>query len=301
LQFDYKSDKVDILVKSKKGDENKKKPLLFFCQGSLPRPLIMYDEKHTYQVFPFIPDSFIVKYHLVIVGKPYIPIIRDIKTLNSNYCYVDSNGNYTKEYSDRNLLDYYVDRNIEIIKYLQKQNWVSNKQLVLIGHSEGSTVAAKMASCSHVATCLIYSSGNPMGRIMSIIQQSRANETDSLKSGEEMIEYWRNIVVDKTNMDATHHDTFKATYGFSYPPIEYLEKLKIPVLICYGTKDWCAPFVDFMRVDFIRKVKTNFQFNPYIGTEHNYYPITNENKPNYDISYWDKVANDWLKWIEKNK
>jgi len=300
LQFEYKSDNVDVLVKSKKGEENMKKPLLFFCQGSLPRPLILYDEKGIYRVFPFVPDSFIVKYHVVIVGKPYIPLLRDIKTLNSNYCYVDSAGNYPKEYTDRNLLDYYVDRNIAIIKYLQKQKWVSNKQLVLAGHSEGSTVAAKMASSSHLATHLIYSSGNPMGRIMSIIQQSRANETDSTKSGEETMEYWRTIVTDKTNMDATHGDAYKATYGFSYPPIEYLEKLKIPVLICYGTKDWCAPFVDFMRVDFIRKGKTNFQFNPYIGTEHNYYPITKENKPNYDVSNWDKVANDWLQWIEKN-
>ena len=119
LQFDYKSDKVDILIKSKKGDENKKKPLFFFCQGSLPRPLIMYDEKGIYRVFPFIPDSFVIKYHLVIVGKPNIPLIRDIKTLDSNFNYVDSAGNYSKEYSDRNLLDYYVDRNIEIIKYLQ--------------------------------------------------------------------------------------------------------------------------------------------------------------------------------------
>ncbi len=300
LQFDYKSDKVDILIKSKEGDENKKKPLFFFCQGSLPRPLIMYDEKGIYRVFPFIPDSFIVKYHLVIVGKPTIPLIRDVKTLSSNFNYVDSTGNYPKEYSDRNLLDYYVDRNIEIIKYLQKQKWVSSKQLVLAGHSEGSTVAAKMASRSHLATQLIYSSGNPMGRIMSIIQQNRANETDSLKSGEEAIEYWQNIVNDKTNMDATHGDAYKATYGFSYPPIEYLETLKIPVLICYGTKDWCAPFIDFMRVDFIRKRKTNFQFNPYIGTEHNYYPVAKDNKPNYDISNWDKVGNDWLKWLDKN-
>jgi len=239
-----------------------------------------------------------VKYHIVIVGKPCIPVMRDIKTLNSNYCYVDSAGYYTKEYSDRNQLDYYVDRNIKVIKYLQKQKWVSSKELVLVGHSEGSTVAAKMASCSHVATRLIYSSGNPMGRIMSIIQQNRATETDSLRSGEEMITYWQNIVQDKTNMDATHGDAFKATYGFSCPSIESLEKLKIPLLICYGTKDWCAPYVDFMRVDCIRKGKTNIQFHPYIGTEHNYYPFTKENKPNYDSPNWDKVSNDWLNWIE---
>jgi len=297
LQFDYKSDKVDILIKSKKGDENKRKPLFFFCQGSLPKPLIKYYEKGVYGVFSFNPDSLAIKYHLVIVGKPYIPLIMDVKQLNRSFDFIDSTGHYPKQYSDRNLLNYYVDRNLKIIKYLQRLNWVSNKQLVVAGHSEGSTVAAKMAISSHLVTHLIYSGGNPMGRIMSIIQQDRATENDSVQGAENDIEYWQNVVQNKTNMDATHGDAYKATYGFSYPPIEYLNKLKIPVLVCYGTKDWCAPFVDFMRVDFIRKGKTNFQFNPYIGTEHNYYPLTKENKPNYDLFNWDKVANDWLKWL----
>jgi hypothetical protein len=36
----YKSDNVDILIKSKKGEENVQKPLFFFCQGSLPQPLL---------------------------------------------------------------------------------------------------------------------------------------------------------------------------------------------------------------------------------------------------------------------
>ena len=299
LQFDYKSDKVDILIKSKKGDENKKKPLFFFCQGSLPQPLIKYDEKGIYGVFTFNPDSLTNKYHLVIVGKPGIPLIKEAKMLGRNFTYVDSLGNYPKEYTERNLLDYYVDRDIKIIKFLQKQDWVSNKQLVIGGHSEGSTIAAKIASISHLATHLIYSGGNPMGRIMSILQQYRANETDSLRYGENGFEYWKNVVKNKTNMDATQSDTDKATYEFSNPPIDYFEKLKIPVLICYGTKDWCAPFVDFMRVDFIRKGKNNFQFNPYIGTDHNYFPLTKENKPNYDIFNWDKVANDWLRWLNE--
>ena len=62
LQFDYQSDKVDILIKSKKGEENKRKPLFFFCQGSLPKPLIKYDEKGAYGVFSFNPDSLTIKY-----------------------------------------------------------------------------------------------------------------------------------------------------------------------------------------------------------------------------------------------
>lgn len=300
FQIIYKGDIVDVLIKSKKGEENIRKPLFFFCQGSLPKPLIKYDGKGVYGVFPFNPDSLTIKYHLVIVSKPNIPLIMDVKALSKSFDYIDSTGHYPKQYSDRNLLDYYVNRNIKIIKFLQKQNWVSNKQLVLAGHSEGSTVAAKMASISHLVTNLIYASGNPMGRIMSIIQQDRANETDSVKRAEADFDYWQSVIKNKTIMDGTHGDTNKATYEFSNPPIEYLKKLKIPVLVCYGTKDWCAPFNDFMRVDFIRKGKTNFQFNPYIGTDHNYFPLLSDGKPNYEIFNWDKVAADWLTWLKQN-
>ncbi|MCL2246035.1 MAG: hypothetical protein FWC10_02860 [Lentimicrobiaceae bacterium] len=135
--------------------------------------------------------------------------------------YTDSTGKYPKEYSDRNLLSYYSQRNIEIIKYLQKQKWVSSTELVVVGHSEGSSVAAKMAAdCKKIAH-LIYSGGNPFGRIMSIIGKDRTMESD----------------------------TDRATYEFSYPMIKYLEKLKIPVLVTYGTKDVCAPFNDFLQVE----------------------------------------------------
>ena len=44
-QLIYKGDPVDILIKSQKGEEQKVKPLLLFCQGSLPQPLIKYDKR----------------------------------------------------------------------------------------------------------------------------------------------------------------------------------------------------------------------------------------------------------------
>ena len=295
----YKKDKVDVLIKSKKGEENTPKPLFFFCQGSLPQPLIKYHEKDFYSVFPFNPDSLSIKYHLVIVSKPSIPVIADFTTLSSSYNYIDSIGKFPKGYSDRNLLSYYVPRNIEILKYLQKQKWVITTQIVVAGHSEGSTVAAKMALDYNKITHLIYASGNPMGRIMSIIEQNRENEsdTDSTRFGEDEIKYWESVVKDRNNMDGSRGDTHRATFEFSQPPIKYLEKLKIPVLVSYGTKDWSAPFIDFMRVDFIRQGKNHFTFHPYVGTNHNFFPLKNDNKPNYDIFNWDNVANVWLKWL----
>ena len=302
LQIVYKGDIVDFLVKSRKGDEQKTKPLFLFCQGSLPQPLIKYDDNGVYGVFTFNPDSLTIDYHLVIVSKPFIPLIGEKKYLGQNFTFTDSTGSYPKKYSERNLLDYYVNRNMAVLKYLQKQPWVLKNKLVVAGHSEGSTVAAKLASVYPKVTDLIYSGGNPMGRIMSIIGQNRALETDtdSTRYGEDKIEYWKRVVEDKTNMDDSQGDTYKATYGFSIPPIEYLEKLKIPILICYGTKDWCAPFNDYFRVNLIRKRKDNFTFKAYIGTDHNFFPLLPDGKPNFEVFNWDKVANDWQKWLKKN-
>ena len=142
----FKTDNVDILIKSNKGEENVQKPLFFFCQGSLPQPLIKYHADNVYGVFPFEADSLSKKYHLIIVSKPYIPVVVDYKTLSTSFNYVDSSGKFPKEYSDRNLLSYYIPRNIAVLKYLQKQKWVTTTKLVVAGHSEGSTVAAKMAA-----------------------------------------------------------------------------------------------------------------------------------------------------------
>jgi hypothetical protein len=135
LVYKYKTDNLDILIKSKKGEENIPKPLFFFCQGSLPIPLILYQGKDVYGTFPFNPDSLSNKFHLVIVSKPYIPFIADVTFLKPDFTYADSTGKFPKNYSDRNLLSYYVPRNIAIVKYLQQQTWVSTKQLIIAGHS----------------------------------------------------------------------------------------------------------------------------------------------------------------------
>lgn len=101
-------------------------------------------------------------------------------------------------------------------------------------------------------------------------------------------------------MNTSQGDAYKTTYEFSAPMITYLEKLKIPVFVTYGTKDQSSPCNDYLLVDTIRKNKKNFTFKAYIGTEHNFFPITEDNKPNYEIFNWDKVANDWINWLNKN-
>ncbi len=301
LQTIYRKDTVDILIQSKKGEEEKQKPLFFFCQGSMPQPLIKTDGDFTYGLFPFNPDSILTQYHIAIVSKPNIPLIADEKELDQNHCLKDTS--FFRGYVLRNYLEYYVNRNINVISFLQKQKWLSTTSLVAAGHSEGSTIAAEMAFRCKKITHLIYSGGNPYGRIMSILEQSRSQEkdTDSTRYGEEEIKYWKAIVNDKDNLDYSQGDTYKGTYQFSFPMNEHIRKLKIPVLVCYSTKDWSSPYNDLMQIDFIRNKINNVTFKAYVGLEHNYFPLLEDNKPNYEIFNWDKVANDWLKWLKNTK
>lgn len=298
IAYTYNGDPVDILIKSKKGEENIKKPLFFLCQGSLPQPLIRYDGRGQYPTFHFNTDSLAQKYHLVIVGKPYIPLMVEIKDLDKkSQTYIDSTGKVPVEYTDRNYLSYYTNRNITVIKYLQSLAWVSSERLVVAGHSEGSTVAAKMALDCDKITHLIYSGGNPLGRIMSIITEYRFSETIEQPNAENALVYWQNVVDDKTNLSDEHGDTYRATYEFSEPSINHLQQLKIPVLVTYGTKDWSASANDYLRVEVIRQGKKNFSFIPVIGTEHNFFPVDQNNIPNYQVRNWGKVVKDWETWL----
>lgn len=295
LKFNYKKEVVEIILKSKNNEENIKKPLFFWCQGSLPQPVIKYNDNGIYSVVPFDENDFLENYHLVIVGKPGIPIIADVKNLKGTYSILNDSLQVPKEYSERNYLDYYVKRNNYIIKKLQQEKWVSSEKLVVAGHSEGSTIAAKMAYENKSISHLIYSGGNPYGRFLNILAESIYKEKNY-----DVLDYWREIVANQSDASYNGGDTYKTTYDFSTPMAEYLLKLKIPILINYGTKDWNAKYNDLFYVESIRKKLQSITIKPYLDLDHNYFPVNDKLEPNYEIYNWEIVGKEWSNWLKNN-
>lgn len=295
IELPYQKDTVKIIVHSKKGEETKQKPLFFFCQGSLPQPVLKYDHRGLYGFLPFEDDELLEKYHVVIVGKPGIPVIADASTLGSNYTF-QIDGKYPLAYSNNNNLEYYTSRNLWILNKLLKKSWIAPNGLVVAGHSEGTYIASKMAITNKKVSRLILSSGNPYGRITSILAQDRYTGND-----ESTLDYWKAIVEDKneTGNNGTS-DSYKTTYSFSTPINNDLLNLKIPVLYCYGTKDWSTPYNDLFQTEAIRLGKENFTFLAYRNTEHNYFPVNDKLQPDYNIYNWTKVGNDWVSWLKSN-
>lgn len=302
LKTIYQKDTVDILILSKKGEEQKVKPVFLFIQGSLPTPLIILGENDKpYHVFPFKPDSLLKDYHLAIIGKPGVaPIINKAK-LQPNFTFVDpATKAFPQKYILHDNLDYYVQRDAAVIKYLKKQSWTAKNRFVIAGHSAGSAIAAKLAMVSKNVTHVIFSGGDPMGRMATMIENLREDSTAKESELEEEFTNWQKTVNDPENTDTKTGDSNKTNYSFSVPPIEYLLKLKIPVLVAYGTKDYGAPFNNFLRLETIRLKKTNFSFNAYFGLEHNFFGFNKDGSVNYKVYNWDKVGLDWKHWLEKH-
>ena len=301
IKMKYLDDPVDIIVISKPGEEKIAKPLFLFCQGSLPQPVVKYDETGLYGTLPFDETPFLDNYHIVIIGKPFIPIISNVNKLGKNYMFLKDKENEIppKGYIDRNYLDYYVFRNNSVVKQLFKERWIKTNQLLVAGHSEGSTIAVKMASINKKITHLIYSGGNPYGRISTVLEQNRSEENDSLIRGEKVIEHWKNVVENANKIHYDGGDTYKATYSFSLPQRNNLMDLKIPVLVTYGTKDWGVSFNDLFQIEAIRERKRNITFRSYLGLEHNYFPKNEKGEILEEEYNWDKVARDWIEWLGK--
>jgi hypothetical protein len=53
-------------------------------------------------------------------------------------------------------------------------------------------------------------------------------------------------------------------------------------------------------VEILNQQKNNFTFKAYAGLDHNYFGIKETGEIDYEKFNWDKVAADWLNWLNSN-
>ena len=141
----YGRDSVNVLVLSQPGEEKQKKPLLFWVQGSLPTPLVLYDRGGAFPVFPFHPKAVLKNCHLVVVGKPGIPLTADVEGRDPNQMFAQTAP--PPYYCDRNYLDYFVRRDVAVLRYLKKQPWVDKTHVVAAGHRKAAPLWRTWPAC----------------------------------------------------------------------------------------------------------------------------------------------------------
>ena len=285
----FRRDSVQVLLPSKPGEETWKKPLLLWEQGSLSTPLVLYDERGAYAVFPFHPKKVLKSCHLAIISKPGLPLTFDVTGQNPNAIGQRQPPPY---YCARNYLDYYLRRDEAVLRFLKKQPWVEASRVVIGGHSQGTAVVAHLAAVSGLVSRAVYLSGNPLGRIMSMLALDRQAADTADVAG--TFRRWQQVVADPTRADCQGDDP-RNTYGFAASEMPVLLRTRVPMFVGFGTLDRGVAGDDYLRLETIRQHRTNFTFREYPGREHNFFGVKN-GQPDYDDFYWDQVGEDFLRW-----
>ncbi|WP_210517530.1 alpha/beta hydrolase family protein [Hymenobacter terricola] len=283
-------DSVNVLVLSQPGEAAVKKPLLLWVQGSLPTPLVLYDQRGAFPVFPFHPKAVLKNCHLAIISKPGIALVANVEGKNPNRMFGE--GPPPPYYCQRNYLDYYVRRDQAVLRYLKKQPWVDKAHVVVAGHSEGSTIAAHLAAVPGLVSRAVYLSGNPLGRLMSMQAQARLADDTAEVAG--TFRRWQTVVANPALTDCVGDDN-RNVYSFSAPLLPVLLRTTVPVFVGFGTQDRGVAGDDYLRLETIRQHKINFTFREYPGREHNFFGVKN-GRIDYDDFYWDAVGEDFLRW-----
>lgn len=290
IKLKYLDDPVDVIIISKPGEARIAKPLFMYCQESLPKPVIKYSEKGLYDVVPFNEQMLLDDFHIVIVGKPFIPIISNVDKLSLDFLFLKDQQKTIppRGYSDRNYLDYYVFRNNSILKQLFKYRWVKTSKLVLVGQGEGSSIAVKMATLNKKITHLIFSGGNPYGNVATQLQKGSLNQKNNQCSEEILLKY-KEVVTTATGIEYDQLETSKAFFSFSLPQRENLMSLKIPILMCYQSDHLSRIFNELFQLEVIRERKQNIDFYTYCKSS---------DKCESRQKSSECQSGRWLKWCE---
>jgi dienelactone hydrolase len=299
LQMRYQADTVHILVLSEKGEEKQRKPIFFFAQGSTPSPVVLYDEQGPYPLIPIRMDSLLTHYHLVVVGKPGLPLVGNIKQLGPGGSVADpKTGLLPVKYCQHNYLEYYVRRNQAVIRYLTRQPWVQANDITAMGHSEGSTVVARMARQSTQLCRVIYLAGSPLGRMLTQLSAARIAR-DSV-GATNLFQRWQQVVAAPDEIACQGDSNYLiASLSSAQTPLDDLLHSKIPVFVGYGTRDRSTLLNDYLRLETIRHHKPNFSFHAYPEVEHNFFGFT-DGQIDYEKGQWNKVAGDFLSWMKSH-
>lgn len=78
--------------------------------------------------------------------------------------------------------------------------------------------------------------------------------------------------------------------------MDQLLKLKTSVYIAYGSQDIGTDFCDLLPLYFIENKKSNYKIVRYPNLEHNFFPINENDQPDYQNGKWKSVMNEFIKW-----
>ena len=310
-----KSDTINYHIFSKGKIVDKNKILIFF-HGSGGNPLFMQTTKlDTIQIVengetknkveksillnssvPFDLDRIPNDYIFVLISKKGVPFSADKNTYKPNQ-------NFFKNES----LNYRVWQGDNVIRDLTKK-WVKKpKKIVIIGHSEGSDVVAKLGHKNDKITHIGYWAGGANTQyydfaifIQKEVQSGKKTQEEANKSLDSLFIDIKNIENDPNSTEKSWLDNpYRRWSQFTEPAIDNLLKIDKPLFVAVAGMDESVPIEStlLIPIEFIRHKKDNLNFKIYPEYNHSFAKPPKSEKEEWSWE-WMNVFEDFMEWVE---
>jgi dienelactone hydrolase len=288
-----------IVFITSNNDKKKPKPTVLFLQGSLPLPIVFYNQSVTKTILPFDIKPYSDKFNFVVIARKGIPLVGSFdKDANG---YLDKNGKVPNLYIANDNLKYREYQAKIVLDFLYKQGWVKKDSIFVVGHSEGYRIAAKLSENNEKIAKLVCMSANPFNRTVEDIFKKRmkcfSSNKDSIAQAQIdiSIENYKNIGdnIEEYKKDSELYNWMSYNSELSYGS---LLKFSNPILVTYGTDDTGSLQNDLLPFLLPKK---NLTLTAYPDLDHNYFKkeFDKDGKPMEDSYHWDEVFKDIVNWL----
>ena len=266
---------------------------LLFIQGSGPRPLFVKDKGEYIFTLPFDIKHIVDDFHmnLLVVAPPGVNNVEDMNVLNDQALKYDENQIPVVGYRKGANLKSYIRSYHAALDYFSDKT--PDARFFVFGHSQGSRIAAALATDQKQIQKVVLASTNPISRGYETISKVRIEQLLGQVSFEEaqasINQELRRIEYLESSAEKTLEDD--SELSFTYPSLlQYMLKLQQPILFVYGTNDYGISLdADKIPISFIKEGKTNLAVKAYEGRDHNFFKGKDYG--------WNQVMEDCMNWF----
>ena len=292
-----------------KANAHFKKPLLIYIDGSGNFPIYYKNKSGNYSTsIPLDIAKYAKDYHVVLISKPNIPFSDSLQYSPSGRKFYPENDLYKELYS----LDWRAETASKAINFLWKKLPIDKKKIIVMGYSEGSQVAPKVAVLNKKVTNVVCFVGNALNQLYDFIINTRLeadrNKISAVQSQKIVDSLYNEFAKIYANPTSTNQTWYGETYlkwsSFSNTtPLENMLKLTIPILYIAGGKDNNQTILnmDYAKLEFLRKGKNNLTYKVYPNCNHYFQEsFTTDDGKNIKTDKIDEVHQFALEWTKAN-
>lgn len=259
-----------------RSDTKEKRPLLIYLDGSGNLPLFYKTKSgNTNTSVAMDLNKYARDYSIVLISKPGTPFRDSMRYDERGRMAYPRNEKYTSLYS----LDWRAGAASAAIDYLMDKLPIDPSRIIVMGFSEGSQVAPRVAVLNRKVTHVVSVVGNALPQLYDFILEARLQAERKEITSQESQEIVDSLYQAYESIFLDPSSTTKTWYGETYlkwssfnrtSPLENMLQLSIPILYIAAGKDHNQTILDmdYARLEFIRKGKKNLTYQVYPDADH---------------------------------